>query len=201
MGRLSKAKWCLLGCLIVVLVLVAVSVFVPGRLTNTVNWLANNELAGKLRAPSEQEATKDYALVEMTVESIGISQIDFQPVVILKEKDGESYLPIWIGLVEANAISVILEGAEPPRPLTPDLICSIINRMGASVDYVVINDLKDNTFYASITINANWMRMEIDSRPSDAIAIALRAGVPIYVAKAVLAKAGIRPQPQVSPTI
>jgi len=199
MGRLSKAKWCLLGCLIILLIFVAGSVFIPDRFTNAVNWLANNELACRLRALSEQEAAKNHNLVEMAVESIGVSKIDYQPVVILKEKDGEFYLPISIGLVEANAISVILEGIEPPRPLTPDLLCSIINRMGASIDSIVINDLQDYTFYAKITINTNCMQMEIDSRPSDAIAIALRVKAPIYVDKAVLDKAGIRPYHPVSP--
>ncbi len=193
MGRLSKVKWCLLGCLIVVLALAVGSVFVPNRLTNAVNWVANNDFASKLRALAEQEQAQEDRLIEMVVETIGISKIDYQPVVILKEKDGDLYLPIWIGLLEANAISVILEGDEVPRPLTPDLLCSILNRMGASVDYIVINDLQNHTFYANITLNANWMRMEIDARPSDAIAIALRVGAPIYVEKAVLDKAGIQP--------
>ncbi|GAI45688.1 unnamed protein product, partial [marine sediment metagenome] len=150
MRRLSKVKWCLLGCLIVVLVLVASSVFVPNRLTDAVKWLADNDFAGKLRALTEQEEVREDRLVEMVVETIGVSKTDYHPVVILKEKSGESYLPIWIGLLEANAISVVLEGTEVPRPLTPDLLCSTIDRMGASVDYIVINDLKNATFYANI---------------------------------------------------
>lgn len=193
MGRVSKTKWCLLGCLIVVLVLVVGSVFVPGGLTNAVKWMANNDFACKLRALAEQEAAREPTLIEMVVETIGVSKIDYQPVVILKEKGGELYLPIWIGFLEANAISVILEGAEIPRPLTPDLLCSIIDRMGASVDYIVVNDLQNHTFYATVTLNVNWMQVEIDSRPSDAIAIALRVGAPIYVEKAVLDKVGIQP--------
>jgi bifunctional DNase/RNase len=193
MGRLSKAKWCLLGCLIVVIVLVAGAVFVPNTLTNAVRWVANNDFAYQLRALSEQKAEQEPRLIEMVVETIGVSKIDYQPVVILKEKDGELYLPIWIGLAEANAISVILEGVEVPRPLTPDLLCSIIDRTGASVDYIVINDLQNHTFYANIVINVNRMQIEIDSRPSDAIAIALRVRAPIYVEKAVLDKAGIQP--------
>ena len=193
MGWLSKTKWCLLGCVIVVLVLVVGSIFIPGRFTNAVKWLANNDFAGKLRALSEQEVAQESTLTEMVVESIVVSKIDYQPVVILKEKGGELALPIWIGLLEANAISVVLEGAKMPRPLTPDLLCSIIDRMGARVDYIAINDLQNNTFYANIALNANWMQMEIDARPSDAIAIALRVGAPIYVEKAVLDKAGIQP--------
>ena len=193
MGRLSKAKWCLLGCLIVALVLVVGSVFVPGSLTRTVEWVGSNDLACQLRALSKQEADQEHRLIEMVVETIGVSNIDYQPVVILKEKGRELYLPIWIGLAEAKSISVILEGMEVPRPLTPDLLCSIIDRMGASVDYIVINDLRNDTFYANVSLNANWSQMEIDARPSDAIAVALRVGAPIFVEKAVLAKAGIHP--------
>lgn len=194
MGRLSKAKWCLLGCLIVVLVLIAGSVFIPGRLTGAVNWVANNDFAGKLRGLPEREVAREDTLIEMVVERVGVMEIGYQPVIILKEKGGELYLPIWIGPLEANAISVVLEGIEMPRPLTPDLLCSILDRMGVSVDYIVINDLKNNTYYANISANANWAQMEIDARPSDAIAIALRVRAPIYVEKSVLDKAGIQPE-------
>ena len=191
MGMFSKAKWCLFGCLIILLVLVTTSVFVPDSLTNAVKWVANNDSASKLRALTKQEEIQEDKLVEMIVESVGISQIDYQPVVILKQKGKEIYLPIWIGPAEANAISVILEGVEMPRPLTPDLLCSIIDKMGASVNYIVVSDLRDRTFYASVILQANWMRMEIDARPSDAIAIALRVGAPIYTVKAVLDEAGV----------
>ena len=194
MERLSKAQWCLLGCLTVILVLIAGSVFVPGSLTNAVKWVANNDFAGKLRGLSELELIQEDTMIEMVIERVGISEIDYQPVVILKEKAGDLLLPIWIGPLEASAISVVLEGVEVPRPLTPDLLCSILDRIGASVDYIVINDLKNNTFYANIVVNANWAQMEIDARPSDAMATALRVGAPIYVEKSVLAKAGIQPE-------
>ncbi len=193
MGKLSKAKWCLLGCLIIILVFMVGSVFVPGRLANAVKWVTSNDFACKLRALSEQEAVQEHRLIEMVVETIGVGRIDYQPVVILKEKGGESYLPILIGILEANAISVTLGGVEMPRPLTPDLLCSVIDRMGASVDYIVVNDFQNDIYYAKLIINANWMQMEIDSRPSDAIAIALRVRAPIYVEKAVLDKVGIHP--------
>ena len=143
MERMSKAKWCLLGCLIIVLVFVATSVFVPDRLTEAARWVANRDVAGELRELIRKGETQPNELVEMTVEAVGISQISYQPVVILKQKDGELYLPIRIGLTEANAISVSLEGVELPRPLTPDLLCHIIDRMGARVDYIVIKDIKD----------------------------------------------------------
>ena len=191
MGRLRRVKWYLLGCLIGALVLVGVSVFIPIELTSAVKWVANSNFACKVRSLTEQEAVKEPTLVEMVVETIGMSRIDYTPVVILKEKAGERYLPIWIGPAEANAISVILEGVSVERPLTSDLLCSVVDTLEASVNYIVINDLKDDTFYASLILNANWMQTEVDSRPSDAIAIAVRVGAPIYVEEAVLDKAGI----------
>lgn len=194
MGRLGKWKWCLLGCLIAAVALLAVSVFVPGRLTNAVRWVADSDFAGKLRAFSEQEVEHKDTLVEMVVETVVLSKIDYQPMVILKERGGERYLPIVIGPAEANAISVVLEGIEMPRPLTPDLLRSIIDRIGVSVDYIVINDIQNNTFYANIILNANWTKIEIDARPSDAIAVALRVRAPIYVEESVLDKMGIQPE-------
>ena len=192
MGRLSRVKWCLLGCLIGALVLVGVSVFIPGEVTDAVKWVANNNFASRVRALTEREAVREPTLVEMVVETISMSKVDYAPVVVLKEKAGERYLPIWIGLAEANAISVILEGVSVERPLTSDLLCSVVDGLGASIDYIVINDLRDNTFYASLILNVDWMQVEVDSRPSDAIAIAVRVRAPIYVEEAVLDKAGIQ---------
>ena len=193
MGRLSRVKWCLLGCLIVGLVFVGVSVVQPGRLTSVVKQVANNHFACKVRAIVEQEAVDEYPPVEMVIETVGLSKIDSQPIVVLKEKAGERYLIISIGLAEANAIAVITEGVDVPRPLTPDLLCSIMDRLGASIKSIIINDIQDGTFYANIILKANWTEMKIDSRPSDAIAVAVRAGVPIYVEEAVLDKAGVKP--------
>lgn len=192
MRGLSRVKWSLLGCLIVVLVLVGISVFIPARLTNAVKWVANNDFASKVRTLTEQEAVKEPALIEMVIETIGMSRIDYQPVIILKERVGERYLPIWIGPAEANAISVILEGVSVERPLTSDLLCSVIDTLGARVDYIVINDLRDHTFYATLILKVNWMQLAVDSRPSDAIAVAVRVRAPIYIEEAVLEKAGIQ---------
>ncbi len=128
----------------------------------------------------------------MVVDSISVSEIGYQPMVILKEKDKERYLPIWIGLAEANAIGIILEGIHMPRPLTHDLLCSVANVVGANVNSIIINNLRNNTFYAKIILSVNWKQIEVDSRPSDAIAIALRVGAPIYVEEAVLDKAGLQ---------
>ena len=194
MEKLSKAKWCLLGGLIVILVLIAGSVFVPGSIASAVKWVANNDFASKIRAPLEQPTNQGDEMVEVVVDSVGISKINYQPVVILKEKEGELRLPIWIGFAEADAISVVLEGVEVPRPLTSDLLGSILNGTGTNLDYIVINDLQNDVFYASLMLNANWTQMEIDARPSDAIAIALRVRAPIYVTTAVLEKAGVPPE-------
>ncbi len=193
MGRLSRVKWCLLGCLIVGLVFIGVSVVQPGRLTNVVKLVANSDFAYKIRAIVAREAVDEYHPVEMVVDTVGVSKVDSQPMVVLKEKAGERYLIISIGLAEANAIAVITEGVNVPRPLTPDLLCSIMDRLEASVKSIIITDIQDGTFYANIILKANWMEMRIDSRPSDAIAVALRAGVPIYVEEPVLDKAGIKP--------
>ncbi len=191
MERLSKAKWCLLGCLIMVFLLAASSVFIPERLTNAAKWVANSDSAHALRTLTKQEAMPEDGLFEMVVDSIAISQISYQPVVILKQREGEIYLPIFIGLAEANAINVILEGVDMPRPLTPDLLCTVIDGIGADVNYVVITDLQDQTFYANIILNTDWQQLKIDARPSDAIAVALRVGAPIYATGVVLDKTGI----------
>jgi bifunctional DNase/RNase len=193
MGRLSRIKWCLLGCLIVGLVFIGVSVVQPGRLTNAVKQVANNDFAYKIRALTEREAIEEPTLVEMVIDTVGMSEVDTHPIVVLKEKAGERYLIISIGLAEANAIAVITEGIDVPRPLTSDLLCSIMNRLGVRVKSIIVNDIRDSIFYANVILKANWTEMKIDSRPSDAIAIALRANAPIYVEEAVLAKAGIKP--------
>ncbi len=130
-------------------------------------------------------------MIEMNIDSIRVSLMNYQRVVILKEKSAERYLPIWIGPAEADAIAVKLQGANVPRPLTHDLLRSVIDSLGATVRFIVVNDLKSDTFYAKIILNVDGKQIEIDSRPSDALALAVRTGVPIYADEAVLDKAGI----------
>ena len=130
-------------------------------------------------------------MIEMVIDSIRVSLVNYQRVVILKEKAAERYLPIWIGPAEADAIAVKLQGATVPRPLSHDLLHSVIGALGATLNSIVINDLKSDTFYAKIILNANGGQMEVDSRPSDALALAVRAEVPIYAEEAILDKAGI----------
>ncbi len=130
-------------------------------------------------------------MIEMTIDSIRVSLKNYQRVVILKEKLADRYLPIWIGPAEADAIAVKLQGVSVPRPLTHDLLRSVVDAFGARVDSVVVNDLKNDTFYAKITLDVDGGQMEVDSRPSDALALAVRVEVPIYVEESVLDKAGI----------
>ncbi|MBI2909845.1 MAG: bifunctional nuclease family protein [Chloroflexi bacterium] len=130
-------------------------------------------------------------MVEMTVDSIRVSLVNYQRVVILKERYSDRYLPIWIGPAEADAIALKLQEVSVPRPLTHDLLRSVITALGATVDSIVVSDLNNDTFYAKIVLHTDGNRLEIDSRPSDAIALAVRVKVPIYAEEPVLEKAGI----------
>lgn len=128
----------------------------------------------------------------MTIESIRVSLMNYQRVVILKEKASDRYLPIWIGPAEADAIAVQLQDVAVARPLTHDLLRSVIDTLGGVVNHVIVNDLSNDTYYARIILDVNGGSMEIDSRPSDAIALAVRAKVPIFADEQVLEKAGVQ---------
>lgn len=134
-------------------------------------------------------------MLEMSIESVRVSLMNYQRVVILKEKNADRYLPIWIGPAEADAIAVQLQEVPVARPLTHDLLRSIIQELGANVLSIVINDLNNDTFYARIVLDVSGRHVEIDSRPSDAIALAVRVNVQIYAEDAVLEKAGITLDP------
>ncbi|MBF8267992.1 MAG: hypothetical protein HW388_1500 [Dehalococcoidia bacterium] len=128
---------------------------------------------------------------EMLIDSIRVSLTNYQRVVILKEKAADRYLPIWIGPAEADSIAVKLQDVVVPRPLAHDLLKSVITTLGGSVTHIIVSDLLDDTFYAKIAIRVDGMSYEVDSRPSDAIALAVRAKVPIYAEESVLEKAGV----------
>jgi len=130
-------------------------------------------------------------MIEMKIDSIRVSLMNYQRVVILKEKEANRYLPIWIGPAEADAIAVKLQNVALARPLTHDLLQSVIAALGASVKFVVVNELQNDTFYAKLSLSVDSMELEVDSRPSDALALAVRTGSPIYVEELVLDKAGI----------
>ncbi len=130
-------------------------------------------------------------MIEMAIDSIRMSLVNYQRVVILREKEAERYLPIWIGPAEADSIAVRLQDVAVPRPLTHDLLRNVIDALGATVTSIIVCDLRNDTFYAKIILSVNGEDMEIDSRPSDAIALAVRVKVPIYAEEEVLDKAGI----------
>ena len=130
-------------------------------------------------------------MIETTVESIRVSLVTQQRVVILKEVDGDRHLPIWIGAYEAEAIAMELQGVTPTRPLPYDLMQTLLTELNASVDQVVIGDLNEQVFYARIVLTANGNSIEVDSRPSDAIALAVRTGSRILVDDAVMDSAGV----------
>ncbi len=113
---------------------------------------------------------------EMEIESIRVSLMSYQRVVILRVKGGNRYLPIWIGSAEADAIALRLQDVEVPRPLTHDLLGNVISALGASANGIVVSDLTDDTFYAKVLLESDGSSYEVDSRPSDAIALAVRQG-------------------------
>jgi uncharacterized protein len=133
-------------------------------------------------------------MIEMVVDSIRVSLVNYQRVVVLKEKDSERYLPIWIGASEADAIAIRLQNIAVARPLTHDLLKSMIEHLGGKVQRILVTDLADDVFYARIVLAFGERLEEIDSRPSDAIALAVRTSAPIFVADGVLEKAGVSPE-------
>ena len=130
-------------------------------------------------------------MIEVVIDSIRVSLMNYQRVVILKEKMADRYLPIWIGHAEADAIAIKLQGVTVARPLTHDLLRSVIDTLGASINFIVVNDLKNDNFFAKIALRVDGHEIEVDSRPSDALALAVRVEVPIYVDESVMDKAGI----------
>ncbi len=124
----------------------------------------------------------------MEVKALIVDPIANMPVVILRDADEKNFLPIWVGVFEANAIALQMEGITTPRPMTHDLLRNVIRQIEGDVVRVVINNLKENTFYAQIHLKVAGRELLIDSRPSDAIALALRSSAPVYVEEAVLEK-------------
>ena len=128
-------------------------------------------------------------LIEMTIKGLMVDPITNMPIVILKDKEGERVLPIWVGIFEANAIALQIENIATPRPMTHDLLRNIISDLDGSVDRVVVSDLKENTFYAIVHLTVRGERVAVDARPSDAIALALRTRAPILVEETVIENA------------
>jgi bifunctional DNase/RNase len=127
----------------------------------------------------------------MDVVGVRVELPSNQPIVLLREKDGSRYLPIWIGANEATAIAIALEGIQPPRPLTHDLMRSVIDAVGALAVRVVITEMRDSVFYADLALEVSGKEIQISSRPSDAIALAVRTGTPVFTISGVLEEAGV----------
>ena len=130
-------------------------------------------------------------MIEVFVESIRVNMANYKRVVMLKEKDSVRYLPIWIGHFEADAIAIPMQNVAVTRPLTHDLLRAAIDTLGAKLEHVLIHDLAEETFYAKIVLTQDGKSLEVDARPSDAIALAIRAKIPIFVEEKVLASAGM----------
>jgi bifunctional DNase/RNase len=128
---------------------------------------------------------------EMVIYGVSFDMVGKQPIVLLKTREGNKFLPIWIGHPEAAAILMKLQGANTPRPMTHDLINDILGQLEVSCSRVSVTELRENTFYASITLQMNGQEVEIDSRPSDALALAVRTSAPIYAAEDVIAESAI----------
>jgi bifunctional DNase/RNase len=128
---------------------------------------------------------------EMVIYGVSFDMVGKQPIVLLKTVDGNKFLPIWIGHPEAASILMKLQGASTPRPMTHDLLCEMLGELDVKCTQVSVTELRENTFFASITLSVNGREMEIDSRPSDAIALAVRAGAPIFAAEEVIAESAI----------
>lgn len=141
-------------------------------------------------------------MLEMSIESLRVNSATNQHVVLLQENEGDRFLPIWIGTAEANAIAMELHGVKPTRPLTHDLLISLIDAFRAWLDSVIVSHLQDGIFYARLLIiTAARDEVEIDSRPSDAIALAVRAGIPVYAEESVLDEAAVLIDPETGTAI
>src|SRR5215204_1391115 len=130
-------------------------------------------------------------MIEMVIYGVSFDLVGKQPIVLLKTADGNKFLPIWIGHPEAAAILMKLQGASTPRPMTHDLVTDILGQLQAQVIRITVTELRENTFYAQITVQQDGSEIEIDSRPSDAIALALRADATIFVADDVIEESAI----------
>lgn len=136
-------------------------------------------------------STKGRQMIRVTVDSIRVSLLTQNRVVVLRETDSTRYLPIWIGPFEAEAIAMAIQGHEPQRPLTHDLLKAMIGDLGGTISHIFVSDIRESTFYARIVIEQQGRTIEVDARPSDAVALAVRTEAPIYVEAHVLDQAGV----------
>ncbi len=137
-------------------------------------------------------------MIEVTIDSIRVSLMSQNRIVVLREEEGERFLPIWIGPFEADSITMQLQGMEVHRPLTHDLLKNVIETLGAEVVHILINGLERNTYFARIVLDVDGDQVEIDSRPSDAIALAVRVSAPLFVTEEVMEQAGLQPEEEMN---
>lgn len=158
----------------------------PAKMNRVMNWLfssGSNSNSNALLADYQNEQDK---IIEMTLEKLIVGTSETGPAVLLKEKNGKRYLHVSIGIPEARSIAIVLQGARPPRPLTHDLLRGVIDALGGNVQFVIIEDLRGGIYYAKVILNSKGKSIEMDSRPSDAIALSLRTGTPIYAREKLL---------------
>ncbi len=153
----------------------------------------------QIEATEVNKDQEDKSMVEVVIDSIRVSLVSQHRLIILKDMNQERYLPIWIGPCEAEAITIELQEVEVARPLTHDLLKTCITELGGTVSHVLINDLRNDTFYATIFVDVDGRQVEIDSRPSDSIALAVRVRVPVYVEESVMDQASIYPEESQEP--
>lgn len=134
----------------------------------------------------------DGAPIPLEIVGVRVELPSNQPIVLLKEKDGSRYIPIWIGANEATAIATAMEGVQPPRPLTHDLMRSVLDAVGAMAVRVVITEMRDSVFFADLTLDVSGQEVKVSARPSDAVALAVRTGTPVLATAKILEEAGVQ---------
>jgi len=163
--------------------------------------LYNGRLGGQhIGRRIHAEMAAGSTMIEVVIDSIRVSLMSQYRVVILKDVNSDRYVPIWIGPCEADAITIELQDMPPQRPLTHDLLRNVIRELGGQVVHIFINDLRSDVYFARIVIDVNGKQIEIDSRPSDAIALAVRVKVPIFVSDTVMERAVVEPEEDVERT-
>jgi hypothetical protein len=164
--------------------------------------LARSEPPGRLgtRPYTQRTPTRSRSVQEMVIYGVSFDMVGKQPIVLLKTVESNKFLPIWIGHPEAAAILMKLQGATTPRPMTHDLLSEVLGELEVECTRVSVTELRDNTFYASISLRSGARELEIDSRPSDALALAVRSGAPIFAADEVITESAIEFEHEVEDT-
>ena len=169
---------------------VAVEITAPDPNSLQGKTFATDSLTVSFRGPYIPGERGSRAVeIEMSIKGLRVDPITNMPIIILRETEGERVLPIWVGVFEANAIALQIESVQTPRPMTHDLLKSVIDELGGRLERIVVSELKDNTFYATLRLRSQRGALTLDARPSDAIALALRSGARIFVEEAVIQSA------------